>query len=80
MKVFNILGINESVKSRKKIYQLLLFFKLIKKRNPVTQRQLYRFLQQIVTSTKVLEEVKVIDKRVHFKPIKGVVITKMDSG
>jgi hypothetical protein len=63
-------------RKRKKIYQLLLFFKLIKRRNPVTQRQLYRFLKQIGTTKKALEIVKTTDKIIHFKPVKGVEIIK----
>ena len=76
MNAFKILGIDESVKNRKKIYQLLLFFKLIKRRNPITQRQLYRFLDKIGSSKKALEIVKVTDNITHFKPIKGVEIIK----
>lgn len=74
MDIFKILGIDESVKNRKKIYQLLLFFELIKRRNPIAQRQLYRFLDKIGSSRKTLEIAKVTDNITHFKPIKGVEI------
>jgi hypothetical protein len=76
MESFKILGIDESFKNRKKIYQLLLFFKLFKRRNPITQRKLYRFLEQIGTSEKALEVVKTTEKITHFKPVKGVEIIK----
>ena len=56
MNVFKILGIDESFKNRKKIYQLLLLFKLIKRSNPITQLQLNRFLNKIGSSKAPLEK------------------------
>ncbi len=71
-----ILGIDKSIQKRKKLYQLLISFEVFKRRNPITQRQLYQFLKQIRTSGKSLEIVKVTDKITHFKLVKGVKIIK----
>ena len=76
MNAFKILGIDESFKNRKKIYQLLLLFKLIKRSNPVTQLQLNRFLNKIGSSKATLEIAKIKHNITHFKPIKGVEIIK----
>ena len=76
MNTFKILGIDESFENRRKIYQLLLFFKLIKRMNQITQRQLYKFLDKIGSSKEDLKKVKATDNITHFKPIRGVEIIK----
>ena len=82
-----ILGIDERVRRRRSLYQLLLFFEAIKRRNLLSKRQLNIFLKQIGSSTKNLQKIqetelsKDIQSRLYtqmgivaFKPIRDVEI------
>jgi hypothetical protein len=53
-----ILGIDERVHKRRRLYQLLLFFEAIKRRNLLSKRQLNIFLKHIGSSIKNLEKMQ----------------------
>jgi hypothetical protein len=84
-----ILGIDERVHKRRSLYQLLLFFEAIKRRNLLSKRQMNSFLKHIGSSTKNLEKMQETELSndmqsilytqmgrgiVVFKPIKDVEI------
>lgn len=53
-----ILGINKKVEERKRLYKLLIFFEVYKRRPLLTEKQLSRFLEQIGSSINGLEKVR----------------------
>jgi hypothetical protein len=77
----NILGIDERVQRRKRLYQLLLFYDQYKRRPLLTEKQLDRFLRKIGFTLKDLEKFSDIQtadniSTVLFKDLKGVGIVR----
>lgn len=75
-----ILGSDERVRRRKNLYRLLIFFEIFKTSNPVTRRQLYRFLKQIGMPINSLEVAKDTPQITHFRRLKGVEIIRWIQG
>jgi hypothetical protein len=83
-----ILGPREKVRKKKALYQLIIYFEVYKRRPLLTKIQLSRFLRQIGSSMKELENERDVGglgniSGILFKPIKGVDImgiTKYDKG
>jgi DNA-binding PadR family transcriptional regulator len=91
MYTLKILGSNEIVERRKNLYQLLIFFRAFKRSSSITERQLHSFLRRMGMTKDSLEIVKnsrtpfsassgIIKDIIHFRPLKGVQITKWDQG
>jgi hypothetical protein len=72
-----IIGIDEEVKKRKKLYLLLILFEIYKRGPLLTEKELSKFLSQIGSSIRFLakdEETKGNISGIVFKPINGVEI------
>ena len=91
MYTLKILGSDEIVERRKNLYQLLIFFRAFKRSSSITERQLHTFLRRMGMTNDSLEIAKnsrtslsassgMIKDITHFRPLKGVQITKWDQG
>jgi hypothetical protein len=53
-----ILGIDKATLKRRGLYQLLIFFEIFKRTNPMTTKQLKKFLGRIGASLSDLQEIR----------------------
>ena len=82
-----ILGTDEKIEKCKNLYQLLIFYEVYKRSNPISERKLHQFLRQIGSSK---NDLKIIGKvnslngldpgqsMIAFQPIKGIEIVRFD--